>query len=167
MKSRVHFVFIFLTPILLGVLAGISILVFHVPDLTLLRLEFLLNTIISCSTTISGFILASVSIIIGAPSSKIMAKISAGRGLTELRCRYTQSLILGLIVVLFFSYLGAIIDDSNCISTRYLVLSAGLLFSYLCSVMLTCYFLLSIIGLLNKPAQATDETPSASAGNYR
>ena len=67
----------------------------------------------------------------------------------------------------YFTYLGAIIDDSNNISTACLSLSAGLLVSYICSVISTCYYLLSIIGLINEESPTVNETPSVPKGEYR
>ena len=55
MKVKRHIVFAVLSPIALGILAGLAVFLAKVPALSLPRLEFLLNTIISCSATISGF----------------------------------------------------------------------------------------------------------------
>lgn len=167
MKVKRHIVFTVLTPIALGILAGLAVFLVKVPARSLPRLEFLLDTIISCSATISGFILASVTILVGATSSEIMKKIRKHGALPELRWRYTEALILGLIVIFFFTYLGAIIDDSNYVSSMYLSLSAGLLVSYICSVISTCYYLLSIIGLINEETPTVNETPSVPKGKFR
>ncbi len=167
MKVKRHIVFAVLSPIALGILAGLAVFLAKVPALSLPRLEFLLNTIISCSATISGFILASVTILVGATSSEIMKKIRKHGALPNLRWKYTEALILGLIVIFFFTYLGAVIDVSNCVSTIYLSLSAGLLVSYICSVISTCYYLLSIIGLINKETPTVNETPSVPKGKFR
>lgn len=167
MKTKIHIISSALSPIALGILAGLVIFLAKVPAMLLPRLEFLLDTIISCSATISGFILASVTILVGATSSEIMKRIKKHGAFPELRWRYTGALVLGLIVILFFTYLGAVIDESNCVSTIYLSLSAGLLVTYICSVISACYYLLSIIGLINEEMPTVDETPSAPEGEYR
>lgn len=167
MKIKKHIIAVVLSPVALGILAGLVIHLAKVPAMLLPRLEFLLDTIISCSATISGFILASVTILVGATSSEIMRRIKKHGAFPELRRRYTEALVLGLIVILFFTYLGAVIDDSNCVSTMYLSLSAGILVTYICSVISTCYYLLSIIGLINEEMPTINETPSAPKGKYR
>lgn len=58
-----------------GFLTGFGLYLMKIPDLVMPRLEFLLNAIISCATTVSGFIISSVAILIGATESQIMIKI--------------------------------------------------------------------------------------------
>ena len=62
-------------PIIVGFLTGFGLYLMKIPDLVMPRLEFLLNAIISCATTVSGFIISSVAILIGATESQIMIKI--------------------------------------------------------------------------------------------
>lgn len=167
MKAKLHIGVVVLIPVILGILSGLVVSRIKITSLEFPRLEFLLNTIISCSATISGFILASVTILVGATSSEIMKKIRKNGALPELRWRYTEALILGLVVILFFSFLGAIVDDTDCVEKIYLSLSAGLLVAYVCSVISTCYYLLSIIGLINEEAPTIDKIPSTPSGEYR
>ena len=47
-------------PIIVGFLTGFGLYLMKIPDLVMPRLEFLLNAIISCATTVSGFIISSV-----------------------------------------------------------------------------------------------------------
>lgn len=66
-------------PIIVGFLTGFGLYLMKIPDLVMPRLEFLLNAIISCATTVSGFIISSVAILIGATESQIMIKIKKWR----------------------------------------------------------------------------------------
>ena len=102
MKRKSHPLITVLIPPFLGLMCGLALFWGKVPSLTFTRLEFLLNTIISCSATISGFILASVTILVGATSSEIMKEIKKHGAHKELRWRYTEALILGLLVIFFF-----------------------------------------------------------------
>lgn len=167
MKAKLHIGVVVLIPIILGILSGFAVSRTKITSLEFPRLEFLLSTIISCSATISGFILASVTILVGATSSEIMKRIRKYGALPELRWRYTEALILGLVVIFFFTFLGAAVDESNCVSNLYLSLSAGLLVAYICSVVSTCYYLLSIIGLINENVPTVDGTPCVPNGNFR
>ena len=75
--------------------------------------------------------------------------------------------ILGLLVILFFIILGAIIDETNAVNNVMVSVSAGILVSYTCSVISTCYYLLSIIGLINEDRQGPENIPSTPNGNFR
>ena len=167
MKAKLHVGAVVLIPVILGILSGLVVSRIKITSIEFPRLEFLLHTIISCSATISGFILASVTILVGATSSEIMKKIRKKGALPELRWRYTEALILGLVVIFFFTFLGAIVDDTDCVEKIYLSLSTGLLVAYVCSVISTCYYLLSIIGLINEETPTVDNTPSVPTGEFR
>lgn len=167
MKAKVGIRAAVSVPFLLGVFVGFIISVSSVSSLFVPKLEFVLNAIITCSSTISGFILTSVTVLAGASSSEIMKRIKKHNALPELRWRYTETLFLGLVVIIFFIFLGAIVDESNCVEKLYLTLSAGLLVAYICSVISTCYYLLSIIGLINANSPTVDETPVVPEGSFR
>lgn len=138
---------------------------YHVTEITLPRVEFILNAVISCATTISGFVITSVSILIGATSSEIMKEIKAQGGFTELQIRYTEALILGIITIVYFIFLGATLDETACICRLFISVSAGILVAYGYSVISAGYYLLSIIGLLNK-IKSTVTTPSVPSGEF-
>ena len=150
MKQNICNVCIILFPIALGVVAAFLIIIMKVPAITLPRVEFILNAVISCATTISGFVITSVLILIGATSSEIMKEIKAQGGFTELQIRYTEALILGIITIVYFIFLGATLDETACICRLFISVSAGILVAYGYSVISAGYYLLSIIGLLNK-----------------
>ena len=100
-------------------------------------------------------------------SSEIMKEIKKHGAHKELRWRYTEALILGLLVIFFFTILGAIIDETNSVSNVLVSVSTGILVSYTCSVISTCYYLLSIIGLINEDRQGPENTPSTPKGKFR
>lgn len=155
-------------PIVGGILIGSILYLLKIPDLVLPRLEFLLNAIISCATTVSGFVISSVAILIGATESRIMKKIKREGGFPELKVRYTETLILGLVSVLYFIFLGAAVKETNQVPRLYLSISAGILSSYSYCIVSTCYYLLSIIGNINEEVTTSvDKTPSSPAGEYR
>ena len=165
MKQKICNVCIILFPIALGVVAAFLIIIMKVPAITLPRVEFILNAVISCATTISGFVITSVSILIGATSSEIMKEIKAQGGFTELQIRYTEALILGIITIVYFIFLGATLDETACICRLFISVSAGILVAYGYSVISAGYYLLSIIGLLNK-IKSTVTTPSVPSGEF-
>ena len=154
-------------PVILGVVTYVLIGRLGITDVTFPHFEFLLNSIITSATTISGFILAAVTILVGATSSAIMKDIRNEGGLQELRWRYTETLILALIVIVFFTILGGIVDEKNIMTLPMLSNSAGLIVAYLSSTISTCYYLLAIIGRMYYEAPEMDATPSSPEGLFR
>ena len=69
---------------------------------------------------------------------------------TIYQIRYTEALILGIITIVYFIFLGATLDETACICRLFISVSAGILVAYGYSVISAGYYLLSIIGLLNK-----------------
>ena len=136
MKNTIRNIIIIACPLTIGVLTGFLANSLIVSPLILPRIEFLLDTIISSSATISGFILASVTILVGATTSKIMQDIKNKFALPELRWRYSETLVLGLAVMVYFTYLGVIIDPDNEISKIHLVISIGTIVAYLSVLLL-------------------------------
>lgn len=166
MNKTVRNICIVSTPLLLGAATSVIIGCSNVTSVQFYRLEFLLDTIISCSTTISGFILAAVAILVGASSSQIMQDITQ-KALPELRWRYSETLILGLVVMVYFSCMGVFTNKCNCVNKLPLSLSAGLLVAYIYSVVITCYFLLAIVGKINERKAVVQGEPSSPEGDFR
>lgn len=154
-------------PVFLGCLTHFVIGKLGITDVAFPRFEFLLNSIITSATTISGFILAAVTILVGATSSAIMKDIREEGGLQELRWRYTETLILALIVIVFFTVLGGIVDAESILTLPWLSISAGLIVAYLSSTISTCYYLLAIIGRMYDEPPVVDDTPSSPEGPFR
>lgn len=155
-------------PVALGFLTYCIIRNLGIVEVSFPRFEFLLNSIITSATTISGFILAAVTILVGATSSAIMKNIRKEGGLQELRWRYTETLVLALVIIVFFTVLGAIAEtEKNGMTAPWLPFSAGLLVAYLSSTISTCYYLLAIIGRLYYEAPEEDDTPSSPKGPFR
>lgn len=160
-------VFAVLRPILIGAILWLILSVCKVSGVTIVRLEFLLNAIITCSATFSGFILTSVAILIGASSSTIMKTITKGSAFAELKCNYITSFVIGVFVIIYFSYLGAVADASGLLTAAQTLLSAAILASYLSSVLLTSFYLLAIIGNVPRDGDLSINTPSTPDGEFR
>lgn len=155
-------------PVALAIVVLLVVKNLNIYSISFCRFEFLLNTIISTSATISGFILAAVTILVGSTTSAIMVDIRKKGGIQELCWRYTESLILGLVVIVYFTFLGAVVESkNNSITVNYLSYSAALLVGYLSSVISTCYYLLSIIGKIYYGDSEKKQGPSSPKGNFR
>ena len=167
MKNTIRNIAIIVYPLAIGTLTSFLINKFVAAPLVLQRIEFLLSTIVSSSATISGFILASVTILVGATSSRIMQNIKKRLALPELRWRYSAPLILGLVVMVYFTALGMIIGGDNKIPRIHLAISGGMILSYLWCVVTTCFYLLSIIGKINEDPLIVEGGPSSPDGHFR
>lgn len=155
-------------PVALAIVVLLVVKNLNIYSISFCRFEFLLNIIISTSATISGFILAAVTILVGSTTSAIMVDIRKKGGIQELCWRYTESLILGLVVIVYFTFLGAVVESkNNSITVNYLSYSAALLVGYLSSVISTCYYLLSIIGKIYYGDSEKKQGPSSPKGNFR
>lgn len=150
-------------PLLWGLLSSVAALSFlywhHYTCIGFVRLEFLLSTIITCATTFSGFIIASVTILVSASSSNIMSTIRKQGASDELRWRYIESVFIGFIVIAWFSIVGAIAipdENTNYLSRKLATVSAGVLGAYGYSLLTTCGYLMWIIGMLNEPSLSPD-----------
>lgn len=139
--------------------ALISLYWLHYACIGFVRLEFLLSTIITCATTFSGFIIASVTILVSATSSDIMSTIRKQGASNELRWRYIESVFIGFIVIAWFSFIGATAipdENMNYLSRGLATISAGVLGAYGYSLLTTCGYLMWIIGMLNEPSPSPD-----------
>ena len=150
-----------------GVACGLVLFLCKIPSMNFTRLEFLLNTIITSSTTVSGFILAAIAIVVSSPSSEIMKEIKKNHLQYELQWWYTEALILGAIVILYFAILGIIIDGTNEVSCFLLSLSTGILGTYISSVFFTCRYLLKIVGFILDDGQCANHNTSVPKGGFK
>lgn len=153
-------------PVVAGAVVFVVLYKLNIESIKLLRLEFVLNAIITCVATFTGFVLTAVSILIGASSSKIMYEIGRKGLLPELQCRYIENLILGLIVIFFFIFLGATADKDGNISKNVVAWGGALLVTYILSFISTGYYLLSIMGKIQVTTDEIDNTPSVPDGEF-
>ena len=155
-------------PLILGILTSIILYIHDFPGIEIYRIEFVMNAIITCVTTLAGFVLTSLSIIIGMSSSPIMKRIQDEGGMPELVWIYSESLAMSLIVIVLFVLLGANVGEDNFVSSNWGIICAGTLVTYICSMIVTSVYLLMIIskipsnGIIN-----TKKKPTTPPGNFR
>jgi hypothetical protein len=165
--KRPWIIFVVALPVFFGIAAYYVVSHFN-PSCNVSRIEFVLNAIIVCATTFSGFILTSVSILVGLSGSPIMRKIRQDGGMAELRCRYTESLILGAVLIIFCICAGITVDTTGLLKGWVLSYGAGLLVAYTISTIGAGYYLLRITASLDTPpAPVVSKKPKAPQGEYR
>lgn len=137
------FYVLWISPVLLGVALCVFFL-FNPRAQVIFRIEFILNAIITSVTTISGFILTSISILLGL-TTPLMRRIRATENFKELSSKYTVSLVLGMVTVILSITLGGMVPEDNLIPWSWMGLMGGILVSYLLSISISGYYLLNII----------------------
>lgn len=157
-----------IVPPILGVLTSFVLYKYDFSGIVIYRIEFVMNAIITCVTTLAGFILTSLSIIIGMSSSPIMKKIQDEGGMPELVWIYSESLAMSLIVIVLFVLLGANVGEDNLVNSNWGIISAGTLVAYICSVIVTSVYLLMIISRIpsNRFINTTNK-PTTPPGKFR
>ncbi|PKM41465.1 MAG: hypothetical protein CVV04_03190 [Firmicutes bacterium HGW-Firmicutes-9] len=148
-------------PIVIGLAAAFSVLALVKKDISITNFEFLLNSAITCAATFTGFVLTSISILLGLGSCSVMCALREGSGFTELKILYSTTLVLGFVVILFATTSGACLPFEKCIPKALLSIGAGTIFSYLSSLLITGFVLLKLINLAPKEsAVSIDMKPS-------
>lgn len=155
------------TPLILGIIVSLIMLFIKIPDPKIDKIDFVLNAIITSVVTLAGFILTSLTIIIGMSNSAIMKKIIKAGGLSELIIRYTTTMVLSLVLIIVFITFGGLIKCDNLVSSKILIVGCGIITAYLFSLVTTCYYLLLIISRL--PADRVEVIKEASVphGSFR
>lgn len=155
-------------PSLIAIVVVIVLVFLKVPNICINKIEFVMSAIITCVVTLSGFILTSVSIIIGMSGSLIMKKISRNGGLSELIARYSTTLILSLIVIIVLVVMGSMINTDNIVSSRSIIVCSSIIIGYLYSLITTCYYLLAIIARIPcENSIESSDNPSKPQGDFR
>lgn len=153
-----HFLVAFLPPIVLG-------LIYHWGNMRIERLEFLLDAMITSTTTCSGFILTSVSILIGLSNTPLMKKINSTRASKELQYRYKENLLVGLALIIVSVLIGTNTED-KVIPAIVFYSYVWIIGAYLISTVTACwYLLLSLIWHQNPKEQKKRKSQEHQKGN--
>lgn len=141
----------------------ITICIIFLPNvIPITRIDFILSTIITCATTFSGFTLTIVSILLSFSRSTLIEYLKKNNGIQELIFRYTFSLVLGLLLILFCGAVGSDLPVKNEFSKFMVILGAIILFDYLYNLITSSNYLLKTISLATKPTTVVSdeiETP--------
>lgn len=146
--------------ILFGVLRG--------QPIKIQRIEFVLNAIITCSSTLIGFMLTSISIIYGLVNTALFKMISKTKGRFELSWRYGETMLVGIVLIVLCIIIGEKTGEDGLVPLRFFQITTFFTFLFLVSFILNCVTLIKII--VEAPASdnlAAKRIPSAPKGEYR
>jgi len=121
------------------------------------RIDFILDAILDCAITLSGFVFTAITIIIGLGTSDFIKYIVGNHSYKELRMRSMYTLIFGIIFVLYIIILGTLVDAEGNMSKLLCATSIGFIVAYIINIILTCYYLLRTIELASLPQQELSE----------
>lgn len=132
------------------------------------RLEFLLNAIITSATACSGFILASVSILVSLSNTPLMKKINSTDAKKELQYRYKENLVAGLVLIIVSIIIGTNTGEEQAVLAIGFYPYMGIIGFYLISTVRTCKQLLFIIDYGPESEKyGTKKKSGAPKGEYR
>lgn len=138
------------------------------PEIKIQKIEFILNALITCSATFSGFTLTIVSILAGFISSPVMKYIIRNGGMKELRIRYTSSILLGILLIIVCIVIGGTLDESNELSRIIVSGGAALVLAYFHSLLSSGWYMLRAIAQVSSvPIQQGDLVPQTPPGENR
>lgn len=137
-------------------------------DIKIQRIEFVLNAIITCSSTLVGFMLTSLSIIFGLVNTALLRTIYKTNARYELNIRYVETMLIGVILIIACIITGAM---TNC---DLIVPFLPLIFTIFFAILFLIGFIFNGINLVEiiMYAPTTDEQfkrdkPSTPKGEFR
>ena len=150
--SRVlRYVKIVALPLGIGVALPSIVSLYMIFPMRIGRIEFILNALITCAVTFTGFLMTAIAILVGMSDSSIMRYIIRKEELmSELICRYSFSLILGTGLILFCIVAGYRVDASGTIWRGTFIICAGVSVAFFISIVITGYYSLWIVSLFSK-----------------
>ena len=167
-----------LIPIFSGMVFILIVLIgklqIFIPDI-----KFLANTIINCTVAFSGFVLTSISILIGLNATPIMKRIRQNGNIQELICYLVEPLVFGAMLIILGIYLGE--KYATCAGTNVdtaklngclmpyneFMLLGGTGIAYIISLVLVFYFVLKILSASSVSKETDNKEPSVPTGKFR
>lgn len=168
MKKRARLFVIGLLPILAGILLRVLLGFLKIHDISVDRIEFVLNSLITFASALSGFILSSLSILIGLSNSPIMVHIRTKGAIPELRCRYTSALLYCIMLIIYCVCAGMAVGTGTKIDGFSFTAAIALITAFLFSTIVTGKYLLSLIAIIpaKKPVQTSVYAPKSGFKFY-
>ncbi len=122
------------------------------------RLEFILNSVITFSVTYIGFVITSITILIGF-SKKSIFKILNKNNYTDLIVEYFMtSIIIGTMLVILSFCLGLSVGPQNLVSKFQALLFVWLFLSFLLCLIRIASFMMKIFKILQMDLDEKKET---------
>lgn len=132
------------------------------------RIEFVLDAIITCSSTLVGFILTSLSIIFGLVNTELFKTIYKTNAKYELNLRYIETMVVGIGLIISCIATGANTDQYQVVPFVWLIITVFLTVFFLIGFGFNCYSLIQIILYAPISSDVMDRMkPSRPEGEFR
>ncbi len=132
------------------------------------RIDFILNSLMTCASTFSGFTLTIVSILLSFSRSPVMLYLSKHGGTDELRLRYTLSVVIGVVLIIVILVIGSLVNEKNEIGKVTLTVGISATIAYFYNLVTSGWYLLRTLARATTPQSGRiDETLSSPKGKYR
>ena len=136
-------------------------------EYTIPRIDFILEAILTCTATFSGFTLTIISILLNFSKSTIITYLNKNDGIKELRIRYTWSLLLGMFLILVCLFIGGMVDTNNSLPKWQIMLGSITAIAYFYNLVSSGRYLLKTIALATSPPPQITNEVSNPTGQYR
>lgn len=132
------------------------------------RIDFVLDSLMTCASTFSGFTLTIVSILLSFSQSPVMLYLNKHGGTDELRLRYTLSVVIGVVLIIVILVMGSLVNEKNEVGKVILTVGIAVTISYFYNLVTSGWYLLRTLAKATTPQSGRiNETPSSPKGNYR
>lgn len=131
------------------------------------RIDFILESILTCAATFSGFTLTAISILLSFSRSTVITYLNKNDGVKELRIRYTWSLLLGMALILVCLGIGGMIGTDNTLSKLQMVTGILVSLAYFYNLISSGRYLLKTIALATSPPPQVSTEITKPKGKYR
>lgn len=138
------------------------------PSVTINRIEFVLNSLITVATTLLGFIVTAVSILIGMSTNPVISEIRKNNLLGEIKWHFIETILLGLGLIVIAIVLGGMAPTPAIISEKWSKLAICAIGWFFVSFTSTCFYLVGVlVGTVDGNKNTIHEKPSAPNGELK
>lgn len=124
-----------LYPYLISIIVVIVLLSMKINQITIMRFDILISSIISISSTIIGFIITIIAILIGLLNERIMILIKKNNAMNLFREYLISPVIIGFILIILSNILIFIVKEDCIISGIYFYMATFLVVTFTLSLL--------------------------------
>lgn len=158
-----------LVPQILITGVAVALCVIFLPkEVKVSRIDFILNALMTCASTFTGFTLTIISLLLSFVNSPVMTYLNNAGGTAELRARYTLSVVMGVLLIVLLLVVGGVVKSDNVLRRPWVVLGVCATTVYFYNLVNSGWYLLrTLTKATTPPPVKVDETPMSPKGTYK